>query len=253
VRVVVREMVDDTGLAGMHVSAAEVLGADDLARGRLHQRRPAEEDRALAADDDRLIAHRGHVGAASGAGSQHRGDLGNAAGAHRGLVEEDPPEMVPVGEDLVLPGQEGAPGVHQVHAGQMVRQGDLLRPQVLLHRHRVVRAALDRGVVGHHDALAAADPADSGDNAGAGRGVLVHALGGQRRDLQERAAGIQQPSHPVPRQELAAGHVPGPGGRGTAQRPHPQAFPQFGDQLLVALARGGRRAQRGHPGQPPSS
>ena len=70
------------------------------------------------------------------------------------------------------------------------RQRDLLRPKVLLHRHRVVRAALDRGVVGHHDALAAADPADPGDDAGAGHRVLVHALGGQRRDFQEGTIGI---------------------------------------------------------------
>ena len=229
-------MIDDPGLAGVHVPAAQVLGADDLAGGRLHQWRPAEEDRALVAHDDRLVAHRGHVGAAGCARAQHRGDLGDAARAHRGLVEEDPPEMLPVREDLVLPGQEGPAGVDQVDAGQPVRQRDLLRAQVLLDRHRVVRAALDGGVVGDHDALPAAHPADPGDDAGPRRRILVHALGRQRRDLQERAAGVEQSLHPVPGQQLAAGHVPGPGRLGAAQRPRPEPVSQFGDQFPVLLA-----------------
>ena len=62
----------------MQVAAAEFLGGDDLAGGRLHQRRAAEEDRALVAHDHRLVAHRGHVGAAGGAGSEHGGDLRDA-------------------------------------------------------------------------------------------------------------------------------------------------------------------------------
>ena len=37
---------------------------DDLAGGRLHERRAAEEDRALVPDDHRLVGHRRHVGAA---------------------------------------------------------------------------------------------------------------------------------------------------------------------------------------------
>ena len=47
VRVVVGEVVDDAGGAGVHVAAAELLGRDDLAGRGLHQRRAAEEDRAL--------------------------------------------------------------------------------------------------------------------------------------------------------------------------------------------------------------
>jgi hypothetical protein len=36
-------------MAGVHVGAAQVLGIDHLAGGGLHQRRAAEEDRALFA------------------------------------------------------------------------------------------------------------------------------------------------------------------------------------------------------------
>jgi len=71
-----------------------------------------------------------------------------------GLVEEDAAEVVAVGEDLVLVRQVRAAGVDQVDAGQAVLRGDFLRAQVLLHRHREVGAALDRGVVADDHAFA---------------------------------------------------------------------------------------------------
>ena len=83
------------------------------------------------------------------------------------LVVEDAAEVLAVGEHLVLQRQERAAGVDEVDAGQPVLQRDLLRAQVLLHRDRVVGAALDGGVVGDDHALAPADPADAGDDAGA--------------------------------------------------------------------------------------
>ena len=49
-------MVGDAGDAAVHVGAAELLGADHLAGRGLHQRRAAEKDRALALDDDALVA-----------------------------------------------------------------------------------------------------------------------------------------------------------------------------------------------------
>ena len=61
------EVVDNTRHVTVQVPAAEVLGRDDLARRRLHEWRAAEEDRALVADDDRFVAHRGYVCAARGA------------------------------------------------------------------------------------------------------------------------------------------------------------------------------------------
>ena len=158
VGVVVGEVVDDAGLAGVHVAAAEVLGGDDLAGRGLHQRRAAEEDRALLLDDDGLVAHRRHVGAAGGARAHHRGDLRDAARRQVGLVEEDPAEVLAVGEDLVLHRQERAAGVDEVDARQVVVGRDLLGAQVLLDRHRVVGAALDGRVVGDHDAPRARGP-----------------------------------------------------------------------------------------------
>ena len=47
--IVLREVIGDARDARVHVGAAQLLGADDLAGRGLHQRRPAEEDRALLA------------------------------------------------------------------------------------------------------------------------------------------------------------------------------------------------------------
>ena len=192
----------------MHIGAAKVFGADDLAGGGLHQRRAAEEDRALLAHDDRLVAHRRHIGAAGGARAHHRGDLRDALRGQVGLVEEDAAEMLAVREDLVLHRQERAAGIDQVDAGQAVLPRDLLRAQMLLHRDREIRAALHRGVVGDDDAFAAGDAADAGDDAGRRHLVVVHAVGGKLRQFQERRAGIDQSGDPIARQQLAACEVP---------------------------------------------
>jgi hypothetical protein len=48
----------------------------------------------------------------------HHGHLRDARGGHARLVVEDAPEVVAVGEHLVLHGQEGAAGVDEVDAGQ---------------------------------------------------------------------------------------------------------------------------------------
>ena len=247
VGVVVGEVVDDARLARVHVTAAEVLRADDLAGGRLHQRRSAEEDRALLLDDDGLVGHRRHVGAAGRARAHHRGDLRDALRREVGLVEEDPAEVVAVGEHLVLHRQEGAAAVDEVDAGQPVDPGHLLRPEVLLDRDGVVGAALDGGVVGDDDALAAADPADAGDDAGRGDGVgtvgvAVHPGRGQRAQLQERAARVEQPVDPLAREQLAAVEVLAPGGLAAALAGRGKPFAQVVDEPLHLLSHAQRLA-----------
>ncbi len=252
--VVLGEVVDDAGGAGVQVSPAELLGADDLAGRRLHQRGAAEEDRALLAHDHRLVAHRRHVGAAGGAGAEHGGDLRDAGGRHRGLVEEDAAEVLAVGEDLVLLWQEGAAGVDQVDAGQPVVQRHLLRAQVLLDRQRVVGPALDRGIVGHDHDLASLDATDAGDDAGAGGVAVVEVLRRQRRQLQQRRARVAEPVHPLARQQLAACDVALACPLSPARRGALETLAQLGGETavlgLVGLELGGVGAgvggQRGH-------
>ena len=206
-RVVGRHVIGDAGFPGMHVGAAEILGRDHLAGRGLHQRRAAEEDGALPLHDDGLVAHRRHIGAAGGAGAHHHRDLRNAERGHGRLIVEDAAEMLAVGKHLGLVRQVGAAGIDQIDAGQPVLARDLLGAQMLLHRHRIVGAALDGGVVAHDHAFAALDAADAGDQAGAVDGVVVHAVGGERRQFQERRAGIEQPHDAVARQKLAARDV----------------------------------------------
>ena len=148
VLVVERLVVGDPGAARVDLGATELLGRDVLAGRGLHERRSAQEDRARALDDDGLVAHRRHVGAARRARAHDQRDLRDGRRRHPGLVVEDAAEVVAVGEDLGLEGEERAAAVDEVDARQVVLEGDLLGAQVLLDRHRVVGAALDRRVVG---------------------------------------------------------------------------------------------------------
>ena len=197
-------MVGDARAAGVHVGAAELLGGDLLARGRLHERRPADEDRAGAAHDDRLVRHRGHVGAARGARAHDGRDLGDPLGRHARLVVEDPPEVLAVGEHLVLEGEECAAGVDEVDAGEVVLLGDLLRAEVLLHGQREVRASLDGRVVRDDHAGSPLDEADPRDDPGRGRLAVVDLPCGEGVELEEGGAGVDEPVDPLPGGELAA-------------------------------------------------
>ena len=87
---------------------------------------------------------------------------------------------------------------------------NLLRAQVLFHRHRVIRAAFDRRVIAHHHAVHATDPANAGNHASARRVVVVEIQGRQWRQLQKRRARVQQIEHPLPGQQLTAPRVLGP-------------------------------------------
>ena len=158
-------MVSDARLLGVQVGPAEILGGDLLAGGRLDQRRAGEEYGTVALDDDRLIRHRRDVGASGGARAEHGGHLRDPLAGEDGLVAEDTPEVQLVREDLVLHRQEGAPRVDQIDAGQVVLLGDLLRPDVLLDCHRVVRAPLYGRIVGHEHTLLAMHHPNSGHDA----------------------------------------------------------------------------------------
>ena len=105
--VVLGQVIDDAGNPGVHFAAAEFLGADHFAGGGFHQRRTAEKNRALVADDDGFVAHRRHVSAAGSARTHDHRDLRNASRRHVGLVEEDAAEMFRRRETL-RPGSAGA-------------------------------------------------------------------------------------------------------------------------------------------------
>ncbi len=166
VRVVVGEVIGDARNARVHVAAAELFGGHLLAGRRLHKRRSAEKDRSVALDDHRFVAHGRNVRAAGGARAHDCRDLRNALTRHARLIVENPSEVLAVGEHVGLQRQERAAGIDQVNARQMILLGDLLRAQMLLDGHRIVRAALDRRVVGDDDAVLPFHDADPGDHSG---------------------------------------------------------------------------------------
>jgi len=92
----------------VHVGTSELLGGDDLARGRLDEGRAAKEDSPLAAHDRHLVRHRRHVCAARRAGAEDERQLGDPLRRHVGLVEEDAPKVVDVGEHVGLAHQVAA-------------------------------------------------------------------------------------------------------------------------------------------------
>ena len=203
-----REVVGHSRPARVDVGAAELLGRHHLAGRRLHEGRAADEDRAGALDDHRLVAHRRHVRAARGARPHHHGNLRDALRRHARLVEEDPPEVVAVGEHLGLEREERAPGIDQVDAREVVLLGNLLGAQVLLDGEREVRPALDGRIVRDDHAFASLDDTDPGHDARARRLVVVDVEGGKCVELEEGGARVDEPIDAVTGEQLSAGLVP---------------------------------------------
>ncbi len=163
--VVFGEVIGDAALARVDVAAAKVFRRDDLAGRGFDERRAAEEDRTLPADDDRLVRHRRNIGAASRAGAVDDGDLRDARRGHVRLIVEDAAEIVLVRKNFVLHRQERAARFDEIDARKAVFRRNLLRAQMLLHRHRMIGAAFDRRVIGDDHAFDACNAPYAGDNA----------------------------------------------------------------------------------------
>ena len=259
--VVFREIVGDSGDPRVDVRAPEIFGRHFLSGRRFDERRPAEKDRARTPDDDGLVRHGRDVGAARRARSHDGGNLRDPLRRHPRLVEEDASEMVAIGKHLGLQRQERAAGVDEVHAGQTVLQRDVLRAHVLLDGDREVRPALHRRVVGDDDHFAAGDAADAGDESGPGRIAVVHVERRERRELQKRRTGIEQPIDPVADRQLALLAMPFDVLRAAALAGGEQTLLQLGDepQHAVTVALKGRvagidvRVEDYHPQQSVSS
>jgi hypothetical protein len=108
------------------------------------------------------------------------------------LLEERAAEMVAVGKDAILLGQESPAAIDEVEAGQAVLERDLLSAQVLLDRLVEERAALHGGVVGDHHARHARDRADPGDDPGRRDLVAVELPGGEGREFEEGRERVEE-------------------------------------------------------------
>ena len=108
-----------------------------------------------------------------------------------------------IGEDLVLLRQEGAARIDHVNAGKPVLPRDILRAQMLLHRHRIIGAPLDGRVIGDDDAFAPGYPAHPGDNAGGMHITPIETVGRQRRQFEKGRTWVDQEIDALARQHLA--------------------------------------------------
>src|SRR5262245_48521053 len=129
----------------MYVCATEFFSRDFLSRSRLHQRRTAQKNCSLIADDDGFITHCGHVCSTRGARAKNRSNLIYAERRHACLVIKDSAEVFAVREDLGLQWKKRSARVDQVKTGKIVLKRDLLSTKMFLNRDREVRAALNGG------------------------------------------------------------------------------------------------------------
>jgi hypothetical protein len=112
--VVARVMIHHARRPRMDVSAPQIFRRNDLAGRCLHQGRTTKENRALLANNNTFVAHRRHIGTPGRARPHHDSDLRNPLRRHIRLVEENPAEMLPIRENLVLHRQERPTTVDQV-------------------------------------------------------------------------------------------------------------------------------------------
>ena len=116
--------------------------------------------------------------------------------------------MVAVGKDLVLHRQKGPAGIDEIDAGQIILLGDLLRAKMFFDGKRVIGSSLHRGVIGDDHAFDALHAADSGDDAGRSRRLVIEIEGGELAYLEEGRAGIDERVNTFARRHLAARLVP---------------------------------------------
>src|SRR5690242_2069310 len=112
--------------------------------------------------------------------------------------------MLAVGEYFGLMWQVGSAAIDQINAGQAIFACYLLGAQMLFDGHWKIRPALDGGIVTDHQAFTSLDPADPRDQARSMNGIVIHAIGGKRRELQKWRTRINQVHDAITRQQFAA-------------------------------------------------
>ena len=103
-------------------------------------------------------------------------------------------------------------------------------------RARIHRAALDRAVAGEHHHLASADHADADDQRGLRHLAVVLAAGGERGQLEERRARVEQELEPLAHEQLLVRAQPVDVALRADVARRVLALAQFGRELEVVRA-----------------
>ena len=181
------------------VAPPKLFGGVFLPDSCLHECRPGEEKPA-ALGHKHVVGHDRQVGPAGNAHAHDRGDLRDAHRGHDSVVPEDTPEVILVGEDVLLQRQEHAGRVDEVERRDAVLHRNGLRAENLLRRHREKRPGFHRRVIGDDHAEASGDSAKAGDGAGGGRSapLFVHLEGGEEGQFEELGPGIEKKRNALP-------------------------------------------------------
>ena len=247
VAIVFGQVVAQSGDRGVHLGAAELLLGGDLAGGCLQQRGAGKKGARAPAHEHDVVRQTGLVGPASGRRAVGHGHHRQPGGRHQREVAEG---LAAAHEVLDPVGQQvGTGALDELHVGQLVLERDRLGAQDLVQAHGLQRAGVDAGVRGQDHAAQAADVADAGDHTAPGhaaRGVLgVQAIAGQRAQLEEGGAGVQQQRDALARQQLAAllearARRLGRRARALLQRAHLLQLLQHRGAARLELGAGGR-------------
>ncbi len=200
---VVGRIIDRARLLRVQIAAADFVSGHDLTRGGFHERRTAQEHAAGAARDDAVVAHARDVRATRRALTQHQRHLLHAHLGQDRLVTENAAREILVREHVGLKLQLATGRIAQVDHRQTVLNRDIQCADHLVNGHGIPSAALHGGIVGVNDDFTARDDADARDVRSARRFTVVELVGGQRRQLEERRARIEQLLQTFARRHLA--------------------------------------------------
>ena len=206
--VIVSKVVRHTRNPRVHIRTAQFFRRDFRPRCRLHQRRTADKNRPRPLHNHGLIGHRRHISPPRRAASHHYGNLWNSRCAQPRLIVKNPPKMVFIRKSSRLFRKKNPARINQIHAGQAIFHRNFLRPQVLFDRHRKVRAALDRRIIGHHQHFLPMHHSHARDHSRRRSFVAVHPVGGKSRKLQKRRVRIEQLFQSLPHRQFTPFPVP---------------------------------------------
>src|SRR5262249_33823584 len=123
------------------------------------------QEKATAIGHQQLVAHHGQIRSTSDTRSHNRCDLWDTARRHDCIVVEDASEIVCIGEDILLKGEEDTGGIYQIYGWYVVLQSYLLGTQHFFGGHGKERSGLHCGVVSNHHEVAPAHSANATDDA----------------------------------------------------------------------------------------